>query len=125
MAVNVPLSLDPALLGAYCTVTLHDFFGPRLTAVQVSAVFENTADPLSNTFSAAVATPPEFVSVNAFRRVVPESIVPKSFEAGLNASDGEPPANAAGTRHSNATSPTAIKAGNTRLRLSTFTMISS
>ena len=57
-------------------MTLQDFFGPRLAASQVSAVFENADEPLSETVSAPLAAPPEFVSVNDFEAVVPESIVP-------------------------------------------------
>jgi len=51
------------------TVTLHDFFGPRLVPVQVSAVILNAAagvpaDGVSVIFSAEVAEPPELLSVN-------------------------------------------------------------
>jgi hypothetical protein len=64
VAVSVPVSLAPAALGLYWTVTFHDFRGPTLVAVQVSAVFVYAADPDSATVSAAVALPPELVSVN-------------------------------------------------------------
>jgi hypothetical protein len=75
-ARSVALSLAPAVVGAYRTVTLHDFLGPRLLAVHVSAVTENADEPVSETLSAPVAEPPEFVSVNVFDAVVPASIVP-------------------------------------------------
>jgi hypothetical protein len=75
-ARSVALSLAPAVVGAYRTVTLHDFLGPRLLAVHVSAVTENADEPVSETLSAPVAEPPEFVSVNVLDAVVPESIVP-------------------------------------------------
>jgi hypothetical protein len=75
-ALSVALSLAPAVVGAYRTVTLHDFLGPRLLAVHVSAVTENADEPVSETLSAPVAEPPEFVSVNVLDAVVPESIVP-------------------------------------------------
>jgi hypothetical protein len=68
ITLSVALSLAPSLIGAYCTVTLHDFCGPRLAAVHVSAVVENADAP--------VAAPPELVSVNVCDAVVPESIGP-------------------------------------------------
>jgi hypothetical protein len=75
-ALSVAVSLAPAVVGAYWMVTVHDFFGPRLVAVHVSAVFENADEPVSETLSAPVAEPPEFLSVNVFDAVVPASIVP-------------------------------------------------
>jgi hypothetical protein len=75
-ALSVAVSLAPAVVGAYWMVTVHDLFGPRLLAVHVSVVFENADEPVSETVSAAVAEPPEFVSVNVFDAVVPASIVP-------------------------------------------------
>jgi hypothetical protein len=44
-AISVALSLAPSVVGAYWTVTLHDFLGPRLLAVHVSAVTENADEP--------------------------------------------------------------------------------
>jgi hypothetical protein len=76
ITLSVALSLAPSLIGAYCTVTLHDFCGPRLAAVHVSAVVENADAPVSDTVSAPVAAPPELVSVNVCDAVVPESIGP-------------------------------------------------
>ena len=95
-AVSVPLSLDPAAFGAYRTVTLQCFFGPRLVAVQVSAVFEN-ADPGKDTVSAPAAEPPVFFNTKVCDAVVPASIVPKFFDAGVNAIHGAPPPVAAAT----------------------------
>jgi hypothetical protein len=76
ITLSVALSLAPSLVGAYCTVTLHDLFGPRLPAVHVSAVVENADAPVSDTVIAPVAAPPELVSVNVCDAVVPESIGP-------------------------------------------------
>src|SRR6266576_3493192 len=70
VAVSVALSPLP-VVGTYRRVTLHDFFGPRLVAAQVSAVFVNAADPDKATVSAAVAEPPEFLSVNVCETLVP------------------------------------------------------
>jgi hypothetical protein len=75
VAVSVPVSLEPAVDCAYCTVTLHDLLGPRLP-VQVSEVFENADEPLSDTVRAPVADPPEFVSVYVFETLAPGSMVP-------------------------------------------------
>ena len=96
--LSAALSLAPSLVGAYCTVTLHDFCGPRLAAVHVSAVFENADAParlnhlgvevatpedvathqarLTGDGIDTVAEPPELVSVNVCDAVVPESIGP-------------------------------------------------
>src|SRR3954452_20220512 len=41
LAPSAALSLSPAALGVYCTVTLHDFLGPRLVPVQPSVVTVN------------------------------------------------------------------------------------
>ncbi len=76
LAASVAVSLWPAAVGLYTTVTLHDFPGPRLVAVQASAVFVNAADPVSATVSAAVAEPPEFVSVNVCDAVWQTTTVP-------------------------------------------------
>ena len=65
VAVSVALSPLP-VVGAYWTVTVHVFFGPRLVAAHVSAVFVNAADPDKAIFSALVAEPPEFLSVNVW-----------------------------------------------------------
>ena len=75
-ALSVALSLAGAVLGEYWTVTLHDFFGPRLVAVHVSSVFENADEPVSETVNAPVAEAPEFVSVTVFDAVVPETRCP-------------------------------------------------
>jgi hypothetical protein len=63
LAVSVAPAL-PVPVGANCTVTLQDFFGPRLVPLQVSAVLVNAADPVNAIVSALVPEPPEFVSVN-------------------------------------------------------------
>src|SRR6266498_2411462 len=75
LAVSVAVSLWPTTVGLYTTVTLHDFPGPRLVAVQASAVFVNAADPVSATVSEAEAEPPEFVSVNVCDAVCPTTTV--------------------------------------------------
>src|SRR5579859_7008328 len=62
-AVSVAVTV-PGLVGANCTVTVHDLPGPRLVPVQVSAVTVNSADPGSVTFSAPLAVRPELASVN-------------------------------------------------------------
>ena len=54
----------PAVVGAYWTVTLHDLRGPRAVPVQASAVIVNSVVLPSETLSAPVAAPPEFLSVN-------------------------------------------------------------
>ena len=54
-------------------------------------------DCLPVTFSARVAEPPEFVSVNVFEAAEPNSIVPELHGDELNAVDGAPPPNAVGT----------------------------
>jgi hypothetical protein len=74
-------------------VTLHCFFEPRLVAVQVSAVFENADElpaPNPTTRERAGETPVLF-NTNVCDVVVFMSIVPKSFEPGVNAIDGVPP----------------------------------
>ena len=76
ITVSVPVSLDPSVVGAYWTVMLHDFFGPRLVPVQLSAVTEKAEEPVSVTLRALVALPPEFLSVNVCEEVVFASIVP-------------------------------------------------
>ena len=51
--------------------------GPRLVAEQPSDVIVNPDDPdvrVSVTLSAAVAVPPEFVSVNVFDTVPPPAV---------------------------------------------------
>jgi hypothetical protein len=69
VAASAAVSVWPGAVGLYTTVTLHDFPGPRLVAVQASAVFVNAADPVSATVSEAVAVPPEFVSVKVCEAV--------------------------------------------------------
>ncbi|HEU4734271.1 MAG TPA: hypothetical protein VFT22_40545 [Kofleriaceae bacterium] len=64
VALSVAVSLAPAALGLYWIVTLHDLFGPRLVALQLSAVFVNAAELDRLMVSAPVAEPPELVSVN-------------------------------------------------------------
>jgi len=64
VAVIVAVSPLP-VVGAYWTVTLHDFLGPRLVPVQASAVIVNgPGEGETVTFSALVAEPPELVSAN-------------------------------------------------------------
>jgi hypothetical protein len=58
------------MVGAYSIVTMHDFFGPRLVPVHVSAVFENT-DPVKEIVSADEAPAPELVNVNVCDAVLP------------------------------------------------------
>jgi hypothetical protein len=74
--VNVPLSVEPAVSGAYCTVTLHCFFGPNAVPLQLSAVIENANDPDNNALKLPVALPPEFRNTNVCEPVVFASIVP-------------------------------------------------
>jgi hypothetical protein len=62
-ALRVTVAL-PVLVGANCTVTLHDFPGPTLVALQPSLVTENADELDSATFNADVAVPPVFFSVN-------------------------------------------------------------
>jgi hypothetical protein len=76
VAMNVAVSVWPAAVGAYSTVTAHDFFGPRLVPVQASDVIENASEPESATFSAPDAEPPEFLSVKAFEAVCPGVTAP-------------------------------------------------
>src|SRR5262245_37877187 len=58
LALNVPVSLH--VPGVYPTVTLHDFFGPRLVPVQPSAMIVNGPGAGETLIvSAAVAEPPE------------------------------------------------------------------
>jgi hypothetical protein len=75
-AVSVALSVEPAAVGSYWMVTLHDFLGPRLVPVQPSAVTEKAEEPVSVTLRALVPLPPEFLSVNVCEEVVFASIVP-------------------------------------------------
>ena len=60
----------PALAGANCTATVHDFRGPRLP-LHVSLVIVNAAAPVKVTVSAPVADPPELASVNVCDAVWP------------------------------------------------------
>jgi hypothetical protein len=62
--------------GANCTVTVHDFSGPRLVAVQLSAVMVNAAEPDNATVSTALADPPELASVNVCDAVWPSVTCP-------------------------------------------------
>jgi hypothetical protein len=57
-------------------VTLQLFLGPRLLPVQPSLVTEKAEEPVSVTWSALVALPPEFLSTNVCEAVVFASIVP-------------------------------------------------
>lgn len=80
VAVNVAESLSPFAVKAYETETVHVFFGPRLVAEHASAVMVNPDDPDARvrvTFSAEVAVPPVFVSVNVWLEE-PLKTVPKS-----------------------------------------------
>jgi hypothetical protein len=77
VAVSVPVSLSGPDVGAYRTVTLHDFFGPRLVAVHPSAVFVNAVEPDSATVNIPVAVPPELVNVNVWDAVFPACTIPK------------------------------------------------
>src|SRR5262245_33693581 len=64
-------SLGPDVVGAYSTVTVHDFLGPRLVPLQLSSLTESSGASVSVTVSAAEADPPEFVSVTVSAAVVP------------------------------------------------------
>ena len=75
-ALRVAPLFAPAAVGAYWTVTLQDFFGPRLAPVQVSAVFAKAAEADRVTVRAPVAPLPWLVSTNVWKATVPESIVP-------------------------------------------------
>src|SRR5215468_3951658 len=81
VAVSVALSVWPGVAGAYCTVTLHDFFEPRLIPVQVSAVLVNADDPAKVTPSIPL-TLPEFVRVNTWDTFWPAFTVPKLYVLG-------------------------------------------
>jgi hypothetical protein len=59
----------PVAVGANCTVIVHDFRGPRLVALHASEVIVNADEPDSETFSAELALPPVFVSVNVWEAV--------------------------------------------------------
>jgi hypothetical protein len=63
-ASSVAGSLTPDAVGAYCTVTMHDFLGPKLVPVQPSAVTVNAPGPDKATVNAADAEPPVLVSMN-------------------------------------------------------------
>jgi hypothetical protein len=54
----------PVPVGANCTVTVHDFRGPRLVALHVSDVIVSADPPDNATFNAELALPPVFFSVN-------------------------------------------------------------
>jgi len=64
------------LAGANRTVTVHDVLGPRLVAVQVSAVMVNAADSDSVTVSVRLAWPPVLASVNVWAAVWPAVTCP-------------------------------------------------
>jgi hypothetical protein len=94
-ASSVAGALTPDAIGAYRTVTMHDFLGPRLVPVQPSDVTVNVPGPDNETFSAADAEPPVLVSLNVWGLVSPTPTVPKSklpVVAGDQLIDGGPPA---------------------------------
>jgi hypothetical protein len=74
--VSVAVSLCPAVVGAYATLTAHDLLGPRLVPVQASDVIENADDPDSKIVSIPDAEPPEFVSVKVCDAVCPGETAP-------------------------------------------------
>ncbi len=76
VAVSVAPSFWPAAAGAYWTVTLHDVFGFSFAPLQVSPIFLNAEEPVREMLSAAVAVPPELVSVSVWDAVWPASKVP-------------------------------------------------
>jgi hypothetical protein len=76
VAVSVALSVWPGVVGAYCTVTLHDFFELRLIPLQVSTVLVNADEPARVTVSVPLALP-EFVRVSAWDTFWPAFTVPK------------------------------------------------
>lgn len=75
VAVRVALSLSALLVGAYWTVMLHDFFGPRLLSVHWSLVIENV-EPGNVTLNEPEPLPPALVSLNVSDFVSPASSVP-------------------------------------------------
>jgi hypothetical protein len=94
-ASSVAGTLTPDAVGAYWTVTIHDFLGPKLVPVQASDVTVNVPGPDSDTISAADAEPPVLVSVNVCIVTSPTPTVPKSklpLVAGDQLIDGVPPA---------------------------------
>jgi hypothetical protein len=76
VAVRVALSLSPFVVGAYRTVTLQDFFGPRLLSVHSSLVIENAEEADNVTVNAPEALPPELVSLKVSDFASPASSVP-------------------------------------------------
>jgi hypothetical protein len=77
VAVSVTLSFCPALVGAYWMVTAQDVFGFSFAPVQVSPSLLNAEELVTVTLRAAVAVPPELMSVNVWDAVWPASRVPK------------------------------------------------
>jgi hypothetical protein len=89
VAVSVPLNKvhgSVTCVLSNWTVTLHDFAGPRLFPVHVSAKIVNCGSMRGVTVSTDVAEPPEFVSVNVAAGVAPGSGNPKSKKAVFQAS---------------------------------------
>jgi hypothetical protein len=93
VAVNVAVS-PAVVVGAYWTMTVQCFFGPRLIAVQASEVIVNADDPDREIVRALDAVPPEFVSENVCDGeglwpivTVPKSYVP-TLVVGDQANDG-------------------------------------
>src|SRR5262245_10276309 len=77
LAFSVALP-GPDAVGAYSTVTVHDFLGPRLVSLQLSSVIANASGPVNVTVNAADADPPELMSVNVCVAVFPTPVKPKS-----------------------------------------------
>jgi hypothetical protein len=72
VAVRVALSVSPAVVGAYFTVTVHDCPGPRLIPTQLSAVIVKGGELDRVTFLIA----PEALSFEAVRTNVTELVAP-------------------------------------------------
>src|SRR6516225_9665151 len=118
-AVSVAAGV-PVRAGANRTVTVHDVPGPRLVAVQVSAVMVNAADPDSVTVTARLALPPVLASVTVWAAAWPTVTCPKSNGDGLNASTGGPALAAAAPTATPSTAtaaPAATAARRIRLRI--------
>jgi hypothetical protein len=60
---SVAGALTPEAVGAYSTVTVQDFLGPKLVPVQPSDVTLKVPGPDNDTVNAADAEPPVLVSV--------------------------------------------------------------
>jgi hypothetical protein len=81
-------SLAQEAVGEYAIVTRHDLPGPRLVPEHASLVIANADEPATATSNAPEALPPEFVNTNASDAVPPTPRLPKSLDAGANASAG-------------------------------------